>query len=173
MLKLKVLYFFIAAFLIGSTVTLSAQAPYKNAVGIRTGYYGNYGIDGKFFVGEKAALEVVATTRGYYEDYYSYRYNEIGALYQIQKPFKLPDSNIEGFSWYYGGGGFLGFYSESYIRKTISIAGIIGLEYTLPKTPLTFSLDWMPRYFVSSNAYWSSFASNSGGVRIAYYFGKS
>ncbi|MBL7816118.1 MAG: hypothetical protein JNL70_13960 [Saprospiraceae bacterium] len=155
---------------VGSTVSLTAQAPYKGAIGFRTGYYGNLGIDAKFFVGEKAAIEVVATTRGY-NSYYSYRYNEIMGLYQIQKPLKLPESNIEGFSWYVGGGGSLGFYSESYATNTISLAGVVGLEYTLPKTPLTFSLDWMPRYFLSSNIYWSGFASNSGGARVAYYFG--
>lgn len=163
---------FMLAFLSASS-TLSAQARYKGAVGLRTGYYGNLGIDGKLFINDKAALEVIATTRSYGSNYYygySYRYNEIMALYQIHAPFKLID-NDDGFNWYYGGGASVGFYSDDVASNTLSIAGVIGVEYTLPKTPLTFSVDWMPRYFLSRNVYWSGFASNSGGFRIAYYFG--
>jgi hypothetical protein len=159
---------------VATATNLSAQAPYKAAIGIRTGYYGNIGLDVKYFINEKAALEVMASTRSYGSSYYyayRYRYNEIMALYQIQSPLKLPETNIEGFSWYYGGGASIGFFSNEVASNSISLAGVVGTEYKFPKIPLTLSIDWMPRYFISSNVYWSGFSSSSGGLRIAYYFG--
>jgi hypothetical protein len=68
------------ALFICATSTLSAQ--YKGAIGLRGGYYGNIGLDGKLFINEKTAIEVIATTRRYgVSSIFSYRNNEIYLSY--------------------------------------------------------------------------------------------
>jgi hypothetical protein len=164
--------FIVFALAVCAISTLSAQEkPYKGSIGFRTGYYGNLGLDAKFFLSEKSAIELVATTRRYgVSSIFSYRYNEVMGLYEIQRPLTISD-DIPGVSWYVGGGGSVGFYSDDIAANTFSIAGVGGIEWTAPKIPLTISLDWMPRYFLSTNIYYSGISTNSGGFRIAYYFG--
>jgi hypothetical protein len=170
-MKIKISIIASLVLILGSFSPAFAQKPYKFAPGIRIGGYGNFGLDGKLFIGEKSAVEIIATTRRYgVASIYSYRYNEIMGLYQKQN--KLTALDLDGLSWYAGGGAGIGFYSDEFANNTLSLAAVAGVEYTFPKLPLTISLDWMPRYFISSNYYWTGFSYNSGGLRVAYTIGK-
>ena len=78
----------------------------------------------------------------------------IGALYQINNEIDIDD--IDGFRWYYGGGGSVYFWSyddnfvgaEAYNSLTIGIHGTLGLDYAFEDAPINLSLDWMPTFII-------------------------
>lgn len=72
------------------------------------------------------------------------------ATYQWVKPLPtLP----QGFNWYWGVGGQVGYYGDSdsvmgekysYSYFSFGVAGQIGIEYNFPSIPLNLSIDWRP-----------------------------
>ena len=138
---------------------------YKSAVGLRLGYYGNFGLDYKTFINPNAAIELIA----YGSLYTYYKYFDIGALYEIQKPI----SDVKGLSWYYGGGAFVGLYnfdtgySGSQTSTSIQLAGVLGLEYRFANSPITLSLDWIPSFAITGGG---GFAGDGGSLAVRYIF---
>jgi hypothetical protein len=61
----------------------------------------------------------------------------IGALYEKHQLIGgTPD-----FTWFYGGGGYVGFeHGTTFFGPT----GIVGLDYKFQSAPLNLSLDWKP-----------------------------
>ena len=70
----------------------------------------------------------------------------------------------EGLDWYLGVGAYM------YIHDPFSfgIPGEIGLAYTLPGAPVSFSLDWRPTLRLVDN---TDFFADRWGLNIRYVFG--
>ena len=87
----------------------------------------NNSISGKYFVTDKTAVEGLVA--------FGSRFG-LGALLEIHKPFE-----VEGLTWFYGGGAYLGFQDKNaYVGPT----GIVGLDYKFKAVPINLSLDWKP-----------------------------
>lgn len=120
-----------------------SQANYKGGIGISLG--SPSGLNGKYFVSDKAAIEGIV---GWSLNKWS---NSIGltALYQIHNvAFDVPE-----LLWYYGIGGHVGVASwdEDGDPRTdegstawIGLDLVIGIEYTIPNAPINFSLEAVP-----------------------------
>lgn len=120
---------FLIVFIFFSATQVSAQ-DYRFGVGIRLSNATptlNNSITGRYFVTEKSAIEGIVS--------FGNRFG-IGGLLEIYKPF-----SVEGLSWFYGGGAYVGFEDgDTYLGPT----GIIGMDYKFANVPLNISLDWKP-----------------------------
>ncbi|WP_247232028.1 hypothetical protein [Telluribacter sp. SYSU D00476] len=111
---------------------------YQTGVGIRMGNTG--GISVKHFMDGRHAVEGILSAR----------WGGIGVTGLME--WHKEAFRTERLNFYYGFGGhvYLGryqryrrhYYYES--RSAIGIDGILGLEYHLPRAPITGSLDWKP-----------------------------
>lgn len=142
------------------TLSTSAQN-YDNAVGLRLGW----GLGGsiKHFFDESKAVEGIVQIGGVYTNY-----TQITGLFQIHKPL---DEVTPGLQWYFGGGGFVGFFSGvfSTYSTRIGIAGNIGLDYAFEDLPLNISLDWVPG--IAIIGFGTGFgAGTAGGLAVRYIF---
>lgn len=116
---------------ISLVIAMSAAAQdYRFAVGVRLSNSTptlNNSVTGKYFITEQSAIEGLIS--------FGSRFG-VGALLEIHKKFQP-----QGFSWFYGGGAYVGFGdNNTYVGPT----GIIGLDYKFPSIPLNLSLDWKP-----------------------------
>lgn len=122
---MKIVFFFLA--LVLASARPGAAQDYTTAAGFRGGLFA--GVTVKHFIGKNTAIEGIASTR--------WRGFDITGLYEIHNPA----FGIEGLSWYYGGGGHIGFYDGTHANwastnnayTVIGIDGIIGLEYVFKR----------------------------------------
>jgi hypothetical protein len=145
-------------------VTLLALAnaqDYKTGIGLRGGLYN--GLTIKHFIGGKAALEGILSTRwsGF----------EITGLYEIHnRAF-----DVDRLNWYYGLGGHVGFYNGDKTSwgtagtayTVVGVDGILGLEYSFNEIPINISLDWKPAFNLIG---YSHFFGDGGAFSIRYIF---
>jgi hypothetical protein len=111
---------------------VSAQ-DYKLAMGLRlssaTPTLGN-SFSVKYFMDETRAIEGLISIGDH--DRFG-----IGALYEKHQLI----GGTPAFTWFYGGGGYVGFQDHySFVGPT----GIVGLDYKFQNAPLNLSLDWKP-----------------------------
>ena len=130
---------------------------YKTAIGIKGGYPGFGSLNAKYFLSESTALE--ATFGGMSRENYGN-----GAFvildYEIQRSLE------SYFSWYYGGGGLLGFTTNDTgtTKLQLGINSTIGLEYTFEDVPINCSLNTGPLIFISPEVRFNW----GGGLSIRY-----
>lgn len=138
--------------LIGLSNHASAQLDSKGAIGVRFG--SAQGITYKHTLSENRALEGILSI----QSNSSYRRFRVVGLYEYYRPL------ASGFNWYYGFGGSLGSYKDK--DKTVdgkriqydselsvSIDGIVGIEYNIPQSPFQVSLDVKPYFdFLQSSS---------------------
>lgn len=170
-MKMIKTFAFLAFLICGISVSSSAQSDYSTAVGLRAAW--GVAISGKKFINDDAALEGILHYRryGYFS---SYNFNRITIMALYQKHGWLYDV-IPGLAYYYGGGGFVGFYSgDSYWsdrndgNANIGLALNLGLDYKFEDFPINISADWIPAF--SFTGYRSGFSGEVGGVAIRYTF---
>ena len=108
---------------------------YRFGIGVRLSNSSptlNNSITGKYFVTDRSAIEGIVSFGGRLG---------VGALLEIHKPFA-----VEGFSWMYGAGVYIGFQDKkTYLGPT----GILGLDYKFREAPINLSLDWKPELDLS------------------------
>lgn len=123
--------------------TLSAYAQnktansltYRSSAGLRIGAGG--GLNLKTFISDKKAVEFIG--------FFNSEGTRIQGFYEFHG-----DLSTEGnLKWYIGPSLGVGFYSG--VNSTsISIGGVIGLDYKFKELPLNIALDWSPN-FVTNN----------------------
>ena len=133
----KLLLLISASFLL--VCSASAQDnTYKTAAGIRAGL--SAGLTIKHFTSERGALEGIVSSR--------WGGVNITGLYEIHDiAFDEP-----GLRWYYGFGGHIGFwdgdrnpwFDDNETHTVVGVDLILGMEYTIPGSPVNLSLDWKP-----------------------------
>lgn len=150
---------------------------YKTGIGIRFGGWES-GLTVKHFIKNNVAIEGILSTG------WHYRGTRITGLYEIQKSI----NGAPGLYWFYGVGGHLGLYNESYwyngdckdgryeyqgrwyncdgTRATIGIDGIIGLEYFFGEIPFTIGVDLKPS--IDFVGWGSRFGDAAFSVRYAF-----
>lgn len=118
----------------------------RNAVGARFGSAS--GINYRYTLTNDRAFEGILSIQS---NSVSSRFRLVG-LYEYFKPL------VGDFSWYYGVGGSVGSYKyksftdpsgnlhHSKSELSLSIDGIVGIDYSIPNTPISISLDLKP-YF--------------------------
>lgn len=121
-----------------------AQLSSKNAIGARFG--SATGINYRYSLSDQRAVEGILTVQS--NSVFS-RFRLIG-LYEYHKPLG------QNFSWYYGFGASVGSYKmkafvdasgHHYDPKSefaMSIEGIVGVEYSIPSSPISVSFDAKP-----------------------------
>lgn len=143
-----------------SIVTLSTAQEYKTGIGLRGGF--SQGLTIKHFLGEKAALEGLFTTRwgGF----------EITGLYEIHNTA----FEVDRLKWYYGAGAHIGFWDGNRSWGTlgtaytvIGIDGILGIEYSFSEAPINIGLDWKPSINLTG---YTGFWADGGALSIRYIF---
>lgn len=108
----------------------SSAQDYRFALGIRLSNSTptlNNSISGKYFVTDKNAVEGLISFGSKFG---------IGALLELHRKF-----DVEGLSWFYGGGAYVGFLDKS---AFVGPTGIVGLDYKFNAVPINLSLDWKP-----------------------------
>jgi len=114
---------------------VSAQ-DYKVAAGLRFSSASptlSNSVSIKYFVDESQAVEGLVS--------FGSRFG-LGALYEKHQLI----GGTPAFTWFYGGGGYIGFENHNtYIGPT----GIVGLDYKFKDAPLNLSLDWKPELDIS------------------------
>lgn len=147
------------------TTQKSNAQSYQWAAGLKFGGYEN-GISGKYFAGKDVSLEGILGFRS--------AGVVITGLYEInQVAFGVNELNF-----YYGAGAHIGSIGNSYQRfgstgtsytnnqLLLGVDGVIGLEYTIPKSPIAVSLDLNPRVELASGP----FIDLAPGLGIKYIF---
>lgn len=135
---------------------LSAQ-DYKFAAGIRFSTAAptlNNSLSVKYFFEESNAIEGLIS--------FGSRVG-VGGLYEHHQLI----GGTPGFTWFYGGGAYLGFESgQTWFGPT----GVVGLDYKFPNSPVNLSLDWKPELdFVPS----INFVPDAFGLTARFVFGSS
>jgi hypothetical protein len=134
---------------------------YNTGIGFRGGF--SNGITVKHFIGEKAALEGIISTR--------WKGIELTGLYELH--YRL--FNAERLKWYIGLGGHVGFWNgdnakwgtEGNSYTVAGVDGILGLEYSFTKIPLNIGLDWKPAFnFIGYSGFWA----DEGAISLRYIF---
>ena len=152
---------FVFIFLLG-TFGISQAQDYNSAVGLRFGY--PLSATYKTFLSETNAAEIYAGFRSYF----GYKEFRVNGAYLIHNEIE----SVERLKWYYGAGPGLAFYSYDSIFAgdegglSITVSGYLGLEYTLDGTPLSFSVDWVPTYFIGG--FGSGFGADNGALSVRY-----
>ncbi len=130
--------------------TANAQnTDYKTAVGLRAGL--SAGLTAKHFLSKQGAIEGLVSSR--------WGGLNITGLYEVHNPaFDEP-----GLRWYYGAGGHIGFwdgnknpwFNDNDNHAVIGVDLILGMEYTIPGSPVNLSLDWKPGFnIVGYSGFW-------------------
>ncbi len=119
---------------------LQAQ-DYKLAMGIRFSSASptlNNAVSVKYFMNETNAVEGLIS-------FGNNRFG-IGGLYEKHQLIGA----TPGFTWFYGGGGYLGFENKTDANKVekhttfLGPTGIVGIDYKFQSAPINLSLDWKP-----------------------------
>jgi hypothetical protein len=164
MKKLTYLVLISASFLL---IGKRAQAQdYKIAAGLKFGAY-EIGPSGKYFFNPNTAIEGILGIRDHGL--------VITGLYEIH----TQAFNVDKLNFYYGFGGHLGSIGSGYYRRVGSDAqyykdrhllfgadGTIGLEWTIPNSPIAVSLDLNPRFEVATGPFFDI----APGVGVKYTF---
>ena len=142
-------------FIVGSALPLQGQSqPFNKAIGVRLGT--DVGITAKTTAGKGYIEGIVGS---------GYRALMLTILYERY----VPAFKTEGFHWYFGAGGHVGFFNRVYghyhkhgydhyhndgiyhyhyyyyhNEPTIGIAGIFGLEYKFREIPFAAAIDLKP-----------------------------
>lgn len=132
---------------------------YTSAFGMRIGV--PFGISAKHFVTHSIALEGILSSR----------YNSILLTGLVE--FQYPISQSNTLSWYIGGGAHLGILNSIYTPwpndrdkyTVVGIDAILGLEYTIPRFPLSLALDMKPTIHIIGDR---SFIFDEGALAIRY-----
>lgn len=137
--------------------TLVFSQDYKTAIGLKGGYPGFGSLNAKHFISENSALE--ATFGGISRENYG---NGAFAILDYEIQHSLESS----FSWFYGGGGLLGFTTnkEGTTTLQLGINSTIGIEYTFEEVPINCSLNMGPLIFISPEVRFNW----GGGLSIRY-----
>ena len=86
------------------------------------------------------------------------------ALYEWQRPVIA-----EGFTFYYGAGGFVGAYDYSTgTQMGLGVEGVIGLEYQFPELPIAVSLDYRPSMSLLPDFSKSAYADIGLGLKFCF-----
>lgn len=138
---------------------------YKTALGVRLSSANamqNNSISFKQFISDKTAIEALFT----FGDPLA-----LGALLEIHKPL-----NPDGLTWFYGGGGYLGFVKtvntttgKEKSDPNFGAQGVIGLDYKFNNIPLNISLDWKPELNIVNDI---NFEPAAIGFTARFTFGK-
>lgn len=139
---------------------LQAQS-YQSAIGARLG--APFAASYKTFISEPGAIELFAAFWG------RPGYNWFSANGAYQHHF--PITGVDNLAWYAGGGAGVQFWSWSgaaldNASTSISIMGVIGLDYKFADIPLNLSLDWMPTYFLGG--FLGGFGGGYGSLSARY-----
>ena len=130
---------------------------YKTAFGIKGGYPGFGSLNAKHFISQNSALE--ATFGGMSRENYGN-----GAFAILD--YEIQNSLESSFSWYYGGGGLLGFTTNDSGITTLQfgINTTVGLEYSFEEVPINCALNMGPLIFISPEPRFNW----GGGLSIRY-----
>ena len=127
----KISFAVILITVLGICNQVSAQ-DYKVAIGIRLSSAAptlSNSVSVKYFMNEKNAIEGLVS-------FGPTRFG-IGGLFEIHQLI----GNVPAFTWFFGGGGYVGFQSgNTYLGPT----GVLGLDYKFQNAPINLSLDWKP-----------------------------
>lgn len=142
-------------------VSFGNAQSYKTGVGLRGGLSG--GVTIKHFVSSNTAIEGIVSSR--------WRGVNLTGLYEIH----AQAFDVEGFNWYYGFGGHIGFWDGKYASwghddksySVVGLDGILGLEYKIPDIPISLSADWKPMINVFGH---TGLWTDGGAISIKYVF---
>ena len=134
---------------------------YNTGIGLRGGF--SNGLTIKHFLSPSDAIEGIFSTR--------WHGINITGLYQVHNY----TFGIDELSWYYGGGGHIGFWDGADVGwahdkaayTVIGVDGVLGMEYSFVEVPFCISVDWKPALnFVGYSGFWA----DGGALSIRYIF---
>jgi hypothetical protein len=132
----------LCALLFTFTVLCATGQEYKTAFGIKGGYPGFGSLNAKHFLSENTALEA---------SFGPFSRENYGSGVFLIADYEIQNSLESHFSWYYGGGGLMGFTSNGLGTSNIhfGINTTVGLEYTFEDLPINCSINTGPIIFIT------------------------
>jgi len=164
----KTIFIFLVAFF-GSYLLVNGQEStktnrYTTAIGARLGSPLSASV--KHFIKDDMAIEATAGFRGYT----GFNSVNISGSVQLHNPIE----DVEGLSWYYGGGVGVYFwnYDNVFVNEnsgstTIGIQGYLGLDYRFDGAPVNLSIDWIPTFLLSGGGA-DGFGAGYGSLGVRY-----
>lgn len=137
---------------------------YRMAIGIRLSNSIptlSNAVTGKYFITDRSAVEGIVSWGGRFG---------IGGLLEVYQPFSAP-----GLSWFYGGGAYVGFQSNSDKngegggRTFVGPTGVLGIDYKFANAPINLSIDWKPELDVIPAI---NFVPDAFALSVRFAFGK-
>ena len=129
MIMKKILVTFLLIIVVSGGKLLAQE--YKFGAGLRLSNASptiSNSVSAKYFFKEQDAMEALVS--------FGNRFG-IGLLYEKHRPF----AGGNGFRWFYGFGGYVGFQGgDTYLGPS----GVLGLDYKFKDVPLNLSVDWKP-----------------------------
>jgi len=159
---------FLLLLLIGSFILFQQEAKaqalgndYNNAIGGRFGIAN--GITFKHFMDNNNALDFIVNFKSKKNQYSTFR---LIGLYEVH----LPINNAPGLKWYYGGGAGIGVYDDKRNDNSdvsLSLDGVLGLDYKFNGAPINVSLDWKPALELTPD---TGFDAEGFGLSLRFAF---
>jgi len=134
---------------------------YKNAIGGRFGIAN--GITFKHFMDNNNALDFIVNFKSKKNQYSTFR---LIGLYEVH----LPINDAPGLRWYYGGGAGIGVYDDKRNDNSdvsLSLDGVLGLDYKFNGAPINVSLDWKPALELTPD---TGFDAEGFGLSLRFAF---
>jgi len=140
---------------------MSNAQDYNTGIGFRGGLFN--GLTIKHFVSSRSAFEGIFDSR--------WRGAEVTGLYEVHHQTFF----TEGFKWYIGFGGHIGFWNGNYPSwatpgtsyTVVGVDGILGLEYSFSGIPINIGLDWKPAMnLIGYTGFWG----DDGAFSVRYIF---
>jgi hypothetical protein len=152
---MRTLFFCLIILVIGGLYNSVSAQDYKVAVGIRLSTAAptiNNSFSVKYFIDETNAVEGLAS--------FGSRFG-LGGLYERHQIVGV----TPGFTWFYGGGGYVGFESG---QTWFGPMGVVGLDYKFPTAPVNLSIDWKPELDIIPSI---NFVPDAFAVTVRFTFG--
>ncbi len=128
---MRLLGLLLGLLLVSGLYNRASAQDYKLAMGIRFSTASptlSNSFSVKYFLNETNAVEGLIS--------WGNRFG-LGGLYERHQ---LIGGNA-GFTWFYGGGGYVGFHEG---KTWLGPTGVVGLDYKFANAPINLSLDWKP-----------------------------
>jgi len=130
------LFFFLSVILAPALFNQLSAQDYKVGIGVRLSSASptlSNSVSVKYFMNEQSAVEGLVS--------FGTRFG-LGGLYERHQIIGATPA----FTWFYGGGAYIGFQDG---KTWLGPQGIAGLDYKFQNAPLNISLDWKPELDLS------------------------
>ncbi|NJB86714.1 hypothetical protein GGR26_002491 [Lewinella marina] len=160
---LRYLFLFLVFLLLALPANAQRVKDYSSSVGLRVGT--PTAVSYKGYFNQRHAAEVYVGYRSYDVS----RYISVNAAYLSHQQIE----SLRGLKYYVGAGPGVRRWSYDFSESgatVVTASAYVGLEYDIPRIPVSVSADWVPTYFFGRDGGSGTFGYDLGGLGVRYRF---